>query len=213
MMKLGSRLRTRLFTALLASQFKEFGLGSRIVPPFTFSNLNQMRVGEGVLIQRDCWLTIPFGCGEEESVKIILKSRVSVGKRTTITAARQVVIEEDVMLGANCLISDHFHAFNDVGIPIAAQGIDNIKPILIGRETWIGNNASIQAGVTIGRHCVIGTNSVVTASIPDFSVAVGMPARVVKTLGPAPNGAEKVEALAAVRASAPGASARPSETR
>jgi acetyltransferase-like isoleucine patch superfamily enzyme len=61
------------------------------------------------------------------------------------------------------------------------QGIDNIKPVAIGRNSWLGQNAVVLPGVTIGEHCVIGANSVVNRSIPDFSIAVGTPARVVKT--------------------------------
>jgi acetyltransferase-like isoleucine patch superfamily enzyme len=181
-----------MFTLLLASQFKEFGVGSRIVPPFTFWGLNQMRVGSRVLIQRDCWISVTGGQADEKTAKITIKSHVSVGKRTAISAAQEIVIEDYVMIGSSCLITDHAHAFENLDLPIQDQGIDNIKPVRIGRETFIGNNVSIQAGVTIGRHCVIGMNSIVTTSIPDFSLAVGMPARVVKTLGPVSQPAGKI---------------------
>jgi acetyltransferase-like isoleucine patch superfamily enzyme len=182
MMHLQRRLRTRLFTMLLASQFKEFGPGSRIEPPFTFWGLNQMSVAGQVYIQRDCWIHVVAGYADEKSVKITLKSHASIGRRTAIAAARQVVIGEYVMIGSNCHVSDQAHSFKDLDRPIMVQGCDNIKPVSIGAETWIGNNVSVLPGVTIGRHCVIGAGSIVSASIPDFSVAVGMPARVVKTL-------------------------------
>jgi acetyltransferase-like isoleucine patch superfamily enzyme len=182
MLHLGSRIRTRLFTLLLSSQFKEFGHGSRIVPPFTFWGLNQMCLGERVMIQRDCWIHVIGENADPETAKITIKSNVSIGKRTAISAAREVVIEDYVMMGSNCLITDHSHAFEDPTIPIQEQGINNIKPVFIGRETFFGNNVSIQPGATIGRHCIIGANSVVSTSIPDFSVAVGMPARVVRNL-------------------------------
>ena len=182
MMHHAARLRTRMFTLLLAGQFAEFGRGSRIVPPLSFHGLNNISVGEGVFINLDNWLNVVPGHGDEASVKIIIKSRASIGRRSQITAALRIVIEKYVIVGSNCLISDHFHASNDLSVPIIAQGIDNIKPVYIGEGTQLGNNVSVQPGVTIGRHCVIGTNSIVSHSIPDFSIAVGMPARVVKTL-------------------------------
>lgn len=52
--------------------------------------------------------------------------------------------------------------------------------MVIRRDTWIGTNVSIIGNVNIGKHCVIGANSVVTHNIPDYSVAVGCPARVIK---------------------------------
>jgi len=183
-MHLERRLRTRMFTMLLASQFREFGPGSRIEAPFTFWGLNQMSVADKVYIQRDCWIHVVAGYADEKSVKITFKSHASIGKRTAIAAAQQVVIGEYVMIGSNCHVSDQAHAFTDLDRPIMTQGCDNIKPVSIGAETWIGNNVSVLPGVTIGRHCVIGASSIVSVSIPDFSVAVGMPARVVKTLGP-----------------------------
>ena len=182
-MHLAARLRTRMFTLLLASQFKTFGRGSRIVPKLSFHGLRNISVGEHVFINLDNWLNVVSGHADETSAKIIIGSHSSIGRRSQITAARQVIIEEYVIVGTNCLISDHFHAFKNLGVHIIQQGIDNIMPVVIGRGTQLGNNVAVQPGVTIGRHCVIGTNSVVSHSIPDFSVAVGMPARVVKTLG------------------------------
>ena len=198
-MHVWERVRNRIFTMLVANQFREFGPGSRIVPPFTFWGLNQMSVADRVIIQRDCWIHVVGGYTDEKSVKIVIKSHASIGKRTAISAAEQITIGEYVMIGSNCLITDHSHVFQDLARPVMEQGVDSIKPVSIGRESFVGNNVSVQPGVTIGRHCVIGTNSIVSSSIPDFSVAVGMPARVVKTLGPSPTQSEKLQAQSAIR--------------
>ncbi|HEY0895880.1 MAG TPA: DapH/DapD/GlmU-related protein, partial [Sphingobacteriaceae bacterium] len=55
-----------------------------------------------------------------------------------------------------------------------------VRPVVISDNVWVGANAVITPGVTIGKHVVIGAGSVVTHDIPDYSVAVGIPARVVK---------------------------------
>jgi acetyltransferase-like isoleucine patch superfamily enzyme len=66
-------------------------------------------------------------------------------------------------------------------------GVDNVlynpletAPVRVGKGTWIGERCAILRGADIGRHCIIGANSVVTGRIPDHSVAVGAPARVVR---------------------------------
>jgi acetyltransferase-like isoleucine patch superfamily enzyme len=179
-----SRLKTRLFTLLLSSQFKEFGAGSRITPPFRFYGLNEMSFGEKIMVNRDCWIqTIPGG-ERENAAKLIIGSHVGIGMGAHISAAKQVLIEEYVFMARNVHIADHAHAFENIDIPIMRQGINRIAPVTIGRETWLGQNVVVLPGASIGKHCVIGANSVVNSSIPDFSVAVGAPARVVKCYDP-----------------------------
>jgi acetyltransferase-like isoleucine patch superfamily enzyme len=91
-----------------------------------------------------------------------------------------VLIEEYVLLARNVQIADHAHAFDNIDVPIMEQGIDRIAQVTIGRGTWLGQNVVVLPGATIGQHCVVGANSVVNSSIPDYSVAVGAPARIVK---------------------------------
>lgn len=68
-----------------------------------------------------------------------------------------------------------------LALRVAEAGVST-SPITINDNVWIGANATIAAGVTIGKHFVIGTGSVVTKDVPDYSVAVGNPAKVIKTL-------------------------------
>lgn len=190
---LWARLRTRLFTLLLSSQFKEFGAGSRISPPFRFFGLNQMSLGEAVMINRDCWIqTIPGGERENEA-KLVIGAHAGIGMGAHITAAKQVMIGEYVLLARNVHIADHAHAFGNIDVPIMKQGLDRIAPVTIGRSTWLGQNVVVLPGVTIGKHCVIGANSVVNSSIPDYCVAVGAPARVVRQYNRETHKWEKVE--------------------
>jgi len=169
-----------LYTLLLASQFKEFGAGSRVAPPFRYYGLNQISLGEKVIINRDCWIQVLGGQGDDQSAKIVIQAHAGIGMGATISAAHQVTIGEYVLLARNVYISDHAHGYENLDVPIMHQGISGIAPVSIGRNTWLGENAVVLPGVTIGQHCVIGANAVVKTSIPDFSVAVGAPARVVK---------------------------------
>ena len=89
------------------------------------------------------------------------------------------MIEESVLTADRVYISDNIHGYEDVSIPIKNQPIVQKGTVTIGSGSWIGENVSI-LGASIGKHCVIGANSVVTRNIPDYSVAIGSPARVIK---------------------------------
>ncbi|OHX64242.1 acyltransferase [Flammeovirga pacifica] len=90
-----------------------------------------------------------------------------------------VTIEDKVILAQNIVMSGLNHNYEDVSKPIVDQGV-SVAPILIKSNSWIGANSTIVAGVTIGKHCIIGGGSVVTKSIPDYHIAIGNPARLVK---------------------------------
>jgi acetyltransferase-like isoleucine patch superfamily enzyme len=175
-----SKIQTRLYTLLLASQFKEFGVGARISPPFRFYGLHQISVGEHAYIARNCWIHVVGDDDHEDRARIIIHAHTGIGMGSHISAVREVVIGEHVLLAPNVYISDHAHAYENVELPVMRQGITDIAPVFIGRHTWLGQNVVVLPGVAIGQHCIIGANSVVNSSIPDYSVAVGAPARVIK---------------------------------
>jgi acetyltransferase-like isoleucine patch superfamily enzyme len=99
----------------------------------------------------------------------------------TISAAQEVTIEDDVMFALNVLISDGMHGFENANEPYKYQKMWKVAPVLVKRGCWIGQNVVIMPGVTVGELSIIGANSVVTKSIPDRCIAIGAPARVVKT--------------------------------
>lgn len=91
----------------------------------------------------------------------------------------EVTLEDDVLIGSHVSIMNGYaqHGTERLDVPIREQ--PGVWPhITIGRDTWIGDRAVVMANV--GRHCVIGAGSVVTKPIPDYAVAVGTPARVVR---------------------------------
>jgi acetyltransferase-like isoleucine patch superfamily enzyme len=151
-----------------------------------------MSLGENVIIHDNCWLTTTGEGQEENRVKLEIRAGAAIGMGATIAAAEKVVLGERVLLARNVYIADHAHAYQNIHLPIADQGLDTIKPVSIGKGTWLGQNAVVLPGVSIGEHCVIGANSVVNRSIADFSVAVGAPARVIRTYNQSSGQWEKV---------------------
>jgi len=116
---------------------------------------------------------------------------VSIGDGTKIrdffqlACNRRIIIDQNVLIANNVFIGDSDHIFLNIDIPISKQVNDDenssqARTVIIGKNTWIGRGACILKGVQIGKNCVIGANSVMTKSIPDYSVAVGNPAQVIK---------------------------------
>ncbi|MCL6267168.1 acyltransferase [Flagellimonas myxillae] len=128
--------------------------------------------------------TINNGVG---AVKIGDRTRIGLGN----TIIGPVTIGNDVRLAQNIVLSGLNHNYEDVTQPIHAQGVSTAT-IVVEEETWIGANSVVVAGVTIGKHCIIAGGSVVTKNIPPYSVAVGNPARVVKTYNHSTGEWEKV---------------------
>lgn len=80
-----------------------------------------------------------------------------------------------------------FAATHETGVQSRRDGVEYAKPVSIGDDCWIGGNVTIMPGVTIGKGCTVAAGSIVTRDVPDFSVAVGTPARVVKKVEPVPD--------------------------
>lgn len=98
-----------------------------------------------------------------------------------ITCAGNISIEDDVLLGPEVFITDHNHGMD----PNYRGGYSSqpliIKDVRIGKGVWLGQRVCVMPGVTIGEHSIIGANSVVTKDIPPYTIAVGSPAKAVKT--------------------------------
>lgn len=126
--------------------------------------------------------------------QIEIHEGTEIGNHSTISSYNKIIIGKNVLTGPYVFISDHNHEYADPDIPICMQGVrckDSDK-IVIGEGTWIGTNAVIVGNIRIGKHCVIGANSVVTKDIPDYCVAAGIPARIIRKYNHTTNKWERV---------------------
>ena len=89
------------------------------------------------------------------------------------------MIDKNVLVANYVYIADNAHGYEDVSLPVKQQAVVQKNHVHIGENSWIGEHVCI-IGANVGKHCVIGANSVVTHDIPDYCVAVGSPARVIK---------------------------------
>lgn len=141
--------------------------------------LHRRSYGGTVITGDNCefgpWVNIDCATGG----KLIFGSGVSVNQGCVIVCRDTIEIGNNVRIGEYASIRDNDHRFDNINIPIAEQGF-YIKPVFIGSGTWIGRNAVIMPGVSVGINSIIGANAVVTKDVPSNSVSVGVPAKIVK---------------------------------
>lgn len=135
-------------------------------------------MGDNVNIGPECILECS-GVITELGQGIVLGDNVGISARTFIGARAPVTIGHDTIIGPYCSFHAENHTFSDIKKLIRQQPSSR-KGIVIKPNCWIGAKVTILDGVTIGEGCVIAANAVVTKSIPDYSVAAGVPARVIK---------------------------------
>jgi acetyltransferase-like isoleucine patch superfamily enzyme len=173
------RVRSKCFSLLIAGAFAGFGKKSVLIPPVRLSGEHRIFIGDNVFIGSGSWLQT-LANEDDRSIAISIGSGTSIAGGCVISAVSRVTIEEYVLLARNVYISDHMHRHTSTTVPILSQGLDRIKTVRIKSGAWLGQNVVVCPGVTVGRNAVVGANSVVTRDVPDFAVAVGSPARVVK---------------------------------
>jgi acetyltransferase-like isoleucine patch superfamily enzyme len=165
-----------------ARRFDAFGAASAICfPPGAMFGERHIRIGAGTVVGP--YVTLSAGVSPEDDLgdRIVLTigDRTVIGKGSGIVAQESVVIGDDVFTGHHVYITDANHGYEDVHEPIGRQFAAR-QPVEIGDGSWLGHGTIVLPGARIGRHVVVGAGSVVTGSLPDRTVAVGDPARVVR---------------------------------
>lgn len=180
------RLRSRIHSAYWTAQSRFFyryllgrlGTTSKITRPLKIVHPEHIYIGDDTAIAGFCWL----GAYPQEGMeppRLVVGDNTVIGHFSHITCVNRVEIGSKVLIADRVHISDNEHVFQNADVPIVDQGVLSRGPVVIGDSSWIGENVCVLS-CKIGSHCVIGANAVVISDIPDFSVAVGVPARVVK---------------------------------
>jgi len=178
--RLWIRLRGKVFTQLGRSGFHEFGARSVLLPPVRLGGERNVAIGKQVFVGPNSWIEVMQHGSTGQTPVITIGNGTAIVGFCTITAVQQVVIEEKVLIARYAYISDHTHAYSARDKAILDQGIAKLSPVRICAGAWLGQNVVVCPGVTIGRNAVIGANSVVRHDVPDFCVAAGSPAQVIR---------------------------------
>jgi maltose O-acetyltransferase len=128
------------------------------------------RAGKNINIEKGAY----FGDGSQ--IEIGHNSGIGINCRV----CGNVTIGDNVMMGPDVIILTKLHKFDRIDIPMIEQGHAPEMPVIIGDDVWIGTRSIILPGVTIGNGAIIGAGAIVTKDIPEYAIACGNPAQVVK---------------------------------
>lgn len=171
-------LRSRLTAPWWRRRFHHFGDGVILHKPTWVYGPQQMSIGAYSLVLQGTWLSVESQAWDKPAPALSIGKRVGIRPYCMISAAEKIVIEDDVIIAAFSSVIDSDHTYA-LGRPNVMHNPLETAPIRIGRGTWIAERVAVLRGADIGRCCIIGANSVVKGTIPDYSIAVGSPARVV----------------------------------
>jgi lipopolysaccharide O-acetyltransferase len=171
-------LRARVMRTARVRQFHSFGPDAIVHRPSWIYGAHKIAIGRGSFTLTGCWLAVERPAWGAEGPVLELGEYVGIRSFCTFSAARSIVLEDYVVAGSCVTVIDSNHTWA-AGAPSVLYNPLETAPVRVGRGTWLADHSVVLSGSDIGEQCVIGANSVVTGTIPDYSIAVGAPAKVV----------------------------------
>ena len=166
--------RPRWYIRLMAPLYQHRDRGSKIyhsvrmdTPPYRRFSLGRHSVVES------------FCCINNAVGDVVIGDHTRIGIHNTVIGP--VTIGSHVNLAQGITVTALNHNYKETGKRIDQQGVST-NPVVIGDDVWIGANAVILPGVTLGNHCVIAAGAVVTKDVPPHSLVAGVPAKIIKTI-------------------------------
>ena len=179
-----NHLYNKLYTERMKKVFASVGDNAYIM-----SNI-YVRGGQKIIIGNNfyCYWGVrieTYSChnGMKFNPQIIIGNNVSINPDCHIGAINRIEIHDGVLMASRVFITDHFHGkINSEELLVSPQKriLFAKGTVIIKKNAWLGEGVAVMPGVTIGENSVIGANAVVTKDIPDNSIAVGIPAKVIK---------------------------------
>lgn len=191
---LGYLLRGLVYPRLLSCGGKKLVMGRNVC----LRHPRRIRMGRAVVVDDNCVLDakgdsadgISIGDGVILGRGTILSCKggsIEIGHYSNISASCMLLSESGLSVGRNVLIAGMTyivaggnHGIERVDLPIMAQPCTSKGGVTIGDNCWLGANVTVLDGVSIGRDTVVGAGAVVTESLPEFAIAAGVPARIIR---------------------------------
>ncbi len=189
---LGLLLRSKLYPLLLGSVGRNVTFGQHVV----LRHPHKIHIGDNVVVDDGCCLDakgvdnegIRLGSGvflgrntilSCKNGNIVIADGANIGFNTEIFSASTVTIGRKVLIAAYTYLVGGDHLYDRVDVPVLDQG-RTAAGIEVGDHVWLGAHVVVTDGATIGRDAIVGAGAVVVGAIPEFAIAVGAPARVVR---------------------------------
>jgi acetyltransferase-like isoleucine patch superfamily enzyme len=168
----------------MAKRFGNFGDRTALLyPQGVIFNERHLSIGDDTMIGPGVCLTAGMGPGQEilTNLVVTIGNRCVIGRGSHIIGHWSIELGDDIQTGPYVYITDQNHGYEDPDVPVGLQPTVE-RPVRIGSGCWLGANAIILPGTTLGRNCVVAAGAVVRGSFPDHSVVAGVPAKVIREL-------------------------------
>lgn len=173
-----------IYSFVHTNEFASIGKKSYFLKPLFLSGTEHIEMGEDVGVWHNARVEVLDRWNQQMfTPKLEIGSHVKIGQNFHLTCAQSVVIEKNVLCTARVTITYIIHVMDDISLPLLEQDLIT-KPVRICEGTFIGVNAVIMPGVTIGKHAVVGANAVVTKDVPDYATVAGSPAKIISVRCP-----------------------------
>lgn len=167
-----------IFKVVMAPFFQKCGKNSVVISADSVQGISNISLGNNVFIASGAVLAA-VGLEKDASPRLSIGNRCTLGRNNHIYSTGDICLEDGVLTAANVYISDNQHQYTNTDKFILDQPVQQLRHVRIGAGSWLGQNVSV-IGASVGKGCVIGANSVVLNDVPDYCVALGAPARVIR---------------------------------
>lgn len=177
-------IKNRILFLSVKGGLKSCGTKTLLESPFVLFGKKYISLGKCIRTKPRLRLEAIDKIGKDKFFpELKIGDNVSIGYDVHIGCVNKIIIGNGVLLASKVFITDHGHGDTDektLQIPPSERKLYSKGPVIIEDNVWIGEGAAIMPGVIIGRNSIIGANAVVTKAIPSYSVAVGVPAKVIR---------------------------------
>lgn len=177
--------RTSFRSARLQNRFASMGKGSTLGKDMVILNPKDISIGCNTNFQRGCVIESWHFPYRKKCGRMVIGNNCNFGEYTHITTINRIEIGNGVLTGRFVVITDNTHGredYSDIDLRPEEREVTSKGPTIIEDNVWLGDKAAILPGVRIGKGAVIAANAVVTKDIPAFTIAAGVPARVIKEI-------------------------------
>ena len=178
--KIYRKVINKIFTFIYSFSFKKLGHKSVLSVPFLVEGAKYISIDKKVYVRSNAWMSaLSQENNKSDDVKLSIGESTYIGRNAHIVALKNIRIGKNVLIGDNVYIADNYHVFDRIDLPYKDQGIGFKSEVVVGDGSWDGENVCIISS-KIGKQCIVGANSLVIDDVPDYTMVVGSPARIIK---------------------------------
>jgi acetyltransferase-like isoleucine patch superfamily enzyme len=155
-----------------------FGKKSVLIHPSAIDGPERIFIEDSVIINHGAWLAAVPHTGDK-NCRLVIGRGTYIGRYSHIYAISEIIIGKKVLIADKVYISDNTHSYKNIEVPVIDQPVQLSKKVIIGEGAWLGENVCI-IGASVGRNSVVAASAVVLKDIPDYCIAAGAPAIIIK---------------------------------